>query len=149
MIKAKIHIQKFILVNLKRNRMNKQKLTTNSCMLCEKEFEGEEPKMCCSGRECGCLGMPIDPIVCSDECYLKLINKNKNSETITINNNIYRIKYQATKIGDRVVVKSNNNNVNPFIYKASIDDADDLNWIIIENLYFSVITKINQKITNV
>jgi len=40
-----------------------------SCMVCGKDFEGEEPKMCCSGRDCGCMGMPIEPVVCSQECY--------------------------------------------------------------------------------
>lgn len=43
-----------------------------SCMVCNTSFIGPEPEMCCSGRECGCMGMPIDPIVCSTECYDKL-----------------------------------------------------------------------------
>lgn len=43
-----------------------------NCMVCNKEFQGEEPKMCCSGKDCGCMGMPIEPIVCSDECYHNL-----------------------------------------------------------------------------
>ena len=43
-----------------------------SCMVCGKTFIGEEPKMCCSGRDCGCMGLPIDPVVCSNECYSKL-----------------------------------------------------------------------------
>lgn len=30
--------------------------------------EIETPKMCCDGRECGCMGMPIEPPVCSEEC---------------------------------------------------------------------------------
>lgn len=28
-----------------------------------------EPRMCCNGRECGCMGMPIDPPICSEKCY--------------------------------------------------------------------------------
>lgn len=49
-----------------------------NCMICGTEFEGEEPLMCCSGRDCGCMGMPIHPIVCSKECYDNLpINKNR------------------------------------------------------------------------
>lgn len=55
----------------------KKRLVTNSCMVCGTEFEGEEPKMCCSGRDCGCMGMPVEPIVCSSECYEKLINGKK------------------------------------------------------------------------
>ena len=39
------------------------------CMVCGVEYYGPEPQMCCSGRECGCMGMPIDPIICSEECY--------------------------------------------------------------------------------
>jgi len=46
-------------------------------MVCNIEFEGDEPQLCCNGRECGCMGMPIDPVVCSDECYNALINKTK------------------------------------------------------------------------
>lgn len=51
---------------------------TLNCMVCGKEFIGEEPKMCCSGRECGCMGLPIDPIVCSEECYDNLPFRNNN-----------------------------------------------------------------------
>jgi predicted nucleic acid-binding Zn ribbon protein len=47
------------------------------CMVCGKELD-YEPQLCCSGRDCGCLGMPVDPPVCSNECYDKLpINKDK------------------------------------------------------------------------
>ena len=53
--------------------------------------------MCCSGRECGCMGMPVDPIVCSKECYNKLTNKAMNKgELKTL------IRLVATKYGDRV-----------------------------------------------
>lgn len=44
-----------------------------SCMVCGKNFVGEEPLMCCSGDLCSCMGQPIDPIVCSDECYEMLM----------------------------------------------------------------------------
>jgi hypothetical protein len=51
-----------------------------NCQVCGKEFEGEEPKMCCSGRDCGCLGLPTEPIVCSKECYDRLpINKDNKA----------------------------------------------------------------------
>lgn len=45
-----------------------------SCMVCGTKFMGPEPQMCCSGRDCGCMGMPVDPIVCSEDCYNKLTN---------------------------------------------------------------------------
>lgn len=47
------------------------------CMVCGGEFKGEPPKMCCSGRDCGCLGQPIEPVVCSEECYNKIMNHEK------------------------------------------------------------------------
>lgn len=27
-----------------------------------------EPKMCCNGSDCGCMGLPIEPPVC-DKCF--------------------------------------------------------------------------------
>lgn len=41
-------------------------------MVCDKDFMGPEPLMCCSGSiesGCGCMGMPIDPVCCSNECF--------------------------------------------------------------------------------
>lgn len=32
-----------------------------NCIYCDKEIE---VTMCCSGRECSCMGLPIDPLVC-------------------------------------------------------------------------------------
>jgi len=40
------------------------------CAICGEEIEVQ---MCCSGRDCGCLGLPVDPPVCSDECYDKFM----------------------------------------------------------------------------
>jgi hypothetical protein len=54
-------------------------LVTCYCMICGKEFLGEEPKMCCSGRDCGCMGLPIEPVVCSENCYNKLISCNSKT----------------------------------------------------------------------
>lgn len=45
------------------------------CMNCKHPFFGPEPTYCCNGHECGCIGMPIDPVVCSAECFDSLINK--------------------------------------------------------------------------
>ena len=47
-------------------------------------------------------------------------------EQIVINSKTYTINYQETKIGDQIEDKNNNS-----IYEATISDADDLNWIII------------------
>ena len=51
-----------------------------SCVVCGTKFMGPEPKMCCSGRDCGCMGLPIDPIVCSKECYENLPSRRKDTE---------------------------------------------------------------------
>jgi len=50
---------------------------TLTCEVCGKEFLGDPPVMCCSGRDCGCMGRPIEPVVCSKECFNKIINKYK------------------------------------------------------------------------
>lgn len=47
------------------------------CEVCDKEFLDTPPVFCCSGRDCGCMGLPIDPVVCSKVCYDKMINKYK------------------------------------------------------------------------
>jgi hypothetical protein len=41
------------------------------CIVCGKEIE---VKMCCSGYDCGCMGQPTEPPVCSDVCYDELMN---------------------------------------------------------------------------
>ena len=63
-----------IIDDLKSNHFNEVKLTDLvklNCVICNKEFKGPEPQMCCDGHMCGCQGLPVDPIVCSDECYDK------------------------------------------------------------------------------
>jgi len=52
----------------------KENFVDLNCMVCGKDFKGPAPLMCCSGRECGCMGLPTEPIVCSNECYDKLMN---------------------------------------------------------------------------
>ncbi len=47
------------------------------CEICGKEIE---VRMCCSGFDCGCMGLPIDPPVCSNECYDKLMAKIKTTK---------------------------------------------------------------------
>lgn len=53
---------------------------TLTCEVCGKEFLGDPPIICCSGRDCGCMGRPIEPVVCSKECFDKIINKYKNEK---------------------------------------------------------------------
>lgn len=39
------------------------------CVICGKPCAEYEPEFCCSGFECGCQGMPIEPCVCSERCW--------------------------------------------------------------------------------
>lgn len=43
------------------------------CLGCKKEFD-YDPGICCTGYfiECGCMGRPTEPQVCSEECFNKV-----------------------------------------------------------------------------
>lgn len=41
-------------------------IINGNCIVCNTEIDIE---MCCNGNNCGCLGQPIHPPVCSEECY--------------------------------------------------------------------------------
>lgn len=41
------------------------------CIVCGAEIE---VTMCCSGRDCGCMGQPTEPPVCSEKCHDELMN---------------------------------------------------------------------------
>lgn len=41
-------------------------------------------RMCCNGYMCGCMGQPIDPPACSNDCYDKLIEKYKFRQSETV-----------------------------------------------------------------
>ena len=45
------------------------KIETYNCWGCEKDLIDYNPQMCCSGRECGCIGLPTNPPFCNPECY--------------------------------------------------------------------------------
>lgn len=77
----------------------REKLVILTCMVCGEQFIGYEPKMCCSGDNCGCMGLPIDPVVCSDVCYGKGMNgglKKEKLETPIVE----REKSQWVSVGD-------------------------------------------------
>jgi len=48
------------------------------CEVCGKFVEGFEYQGCCSGFECGCMGQPIEPCICSNECWDKLMSNKKS-----------------------------------------------------------------------
>lgn len=39
-------------------------LTKQNCISCDAEFLGNESDFCCSGSDCGCQGLPIEPPLC-------------------------------------------------------------------------------------
>jgi len=39
------------------------------CEVCGVFVEGFEYRMCCDGRECGCMGKPVEPCICSEKCW--------------------------------------------------------------------------------
>lgn len=43
------------------------------------EVEVGEPEYCCNGRECGCMGKPIDPPLC-DACFDKFMRPKGQGE---------------------------------------------------------------------
>ena len=45
------------------------------CFTCKKKMPDFEPQYCCDGRECGCHGMPIEPPICSAECWEILLGQ--------------------------------------------------------------------------
>lgn len=52
----------------------------DNCAGCNKEievFDDYEPQYCCSGFQCGCEGLPINPEFCSD-CAEKLFSVDEN-----------------------------------------------------------------------
>jgi len=43
-----------------------------NCIVCGKDIE---VIMCCSGRDCGCMGQPVELLLCSsNECFDEFIN---------------------------------------------------------------------------
>jgi len=47
------------------------------CDVCGTEIE---VRFCCSGHECGCMGQPIDPPVCSEKCWNVFFDPNRQKE---------------------------------------------------------------------
>lgn len=47
-------------------------MTGHECFVCGNAVLDYEPQMCCDGHMCGCLGLPIEPPLCSVTCTEKL-----------------------------------------------------------------------------
>ena len=55
-----------------------EKAMKGNCEVCGAEIE---IKLCCSGFECGCMGIPTEPPVCSEECYKEFKKKYQQEES--------------------------------------------------------------------
>ena len=47
------------------------------CETCKTEIE---IIICCNSFDCGCMGLPVEPPFCSDNCYNEFIKINENME---------------------------------------------------------------------
>lgn len=50
---------------------------SGNCVICGREIE---IRRCCGGKDCGCMGLPIDPPVCSKKCEEKYKDELRNTE---------------------------------------------------------------------
>lgn len=48
---------------------------------CKKTFFGPPLEYCCTGRDCTCMGLPIEPPLC-DECAVKFLDESKRMEIV-------------------------------------------------------------------
>ena len=50
------------------------------CIICEGPMPKDyDPKFCCSGMDCSCQALPIDPPTCSKKCDDVMFSKLKGS----------------------------------------------------------------------
>ena len=64
-----------------------------NCIICNKPVPDYEPKFCCSGHECGCLGKPIEPCLCSIECDHALFHSIKECITMDVRRKLHNLKW--------------------------------------------------------
>lgn len=43
------------------------------CAICDKAVPDYKPQICCNAFDCGCQGKPVDPPICSNECWEKFL----------------------------------------------------------------------------
>lgn len=44
----------------------------DKCIICGKDVPNYKPEYCCNDPQCGCMGLPIEPALCSKECSDKI-----------------------------------------------------------------------------
>ncbi len=71
-------------------RMSEEQIGDN-CMVCGVNVPDYVPEYCCGGHECNCRAMPIEPPICSDVCWEKLMNPEVDRK------DFYYFKQQADK----------------------------------------------------
>lgn len=59
---------------------NETQFVEYGCIVCHKALSNYDPQMCCNGFDCGCMGQPTNPPVCSEECWGALMNRNANAD---------------------------------------------------------------------
>lgn len=65
-------------------------MTTYTCQVCNKPIDDYKPQICCSGFDCGCRGQNIEPPICSNECWDKLMGNNSDGyESLEKNQNLF------------------------------------------------------------
>lgn len=52
-----------------------QHYVEHTCMVCKEKYMGAPLMKCCDGKDCGCMGYPVDPPICSKECFDNIILK--------------------------------------------------------------------------
>lgn len=50
------------------------------CEACGEFVEGFEYRGCCNGNDCGCMGQPIEPCICSTKCWNKFMHYEETEE---------------------------------------------------------------------
>ncbi len=66
----------------------------HDCYVCDRAVFGYVPQMCCSGRECGCYGLPMEPPLCeSKECHEKVYGKPGEYDVVEVENNAKDVQW--------------------------------------------------------
>lgn len=71
------------------------------CITCGEPLPDYVPLMCCSGRDCGCMGLPSEPPVCSSECLDIEFNKHNQDIKNEVKVILDKIFDENTKMKDK------------------------------------------------
>ena len=51
------------------------------CIICGTPVPDYKPEYCCPGHDCGCMGLPMEPPICSQEYWDELMGKEKGEKS--------------------------------------------------------------------